>query len=146
MFWFVRRSYFFSILWYSVALLSVMENLFFFQLYWSIKGLIFDILSGWLLICWWFNATVKAYWKQLSSLFLRLIVLFYFLAIQENLYMIHFFSNLFSEGGNTINQYYQEQTRFLSLIFLNLFDNFVRDSKSFSIISSVLLPIIISIL
>ena len=45
-----------------------------FQLYWSIKGLIFDILSGWFSIFWWFNATVIAYWKHLLSLFLGFIV------------------------------------------------------------------------
>ena len=37
-----------------------------FQLYWLIKGLIFDILCWSLSIFWWFKATVKAYWKQLS--------------------------------------------------------------------------------
>ena len=37
-----------------------------FQLYWSIKGLILDILWGSFLMFWQFNATVKAYWKQLS--------------------------------------------------------------------------------
>ena len=37
-----------------------------FQLYWLIKGLIFDIISGWFLMFWWFSETVKAYWKQLS--------------------------------------------------------------------------------
>ena len=29
------------------------------QLYWSIKGLIFDILSGWLSMLWWFNASYR---------------------------------------------------------------------------------------
>ena len=43
--------------------------------------------------------------------------------------MIHSFSNLLFEGGNTIIQYYQEQTRFLSLAFLNFFDNFVKEIK-----------------
>ena len=32
-----------------------------FQLYWSIKGLIFDIPWGLFSMNWWFNATVKAY-------------------------------------------------------------------------------------
>ena len=40
-----------------------------FQLYWLIKGLIFDILWGIFALLWWLKATVKAYWKQLSSLF-----------------------------------------------------------------------------
>ena len=58
--------------------------------------------------------------------FLDLLLLFNFSAIQENLYMICLFSNLFFEGGNTINQYYKKQTCFLSLIPLNIFDNFVK--------------------
>ena len=36
-----------------------------FQLYSSIKGLILDILSGWLLSLSRFNAKVTAYWKHL---------------------------------------------------------------------------------
>ena len=36
-----------------------------FQLYSSIKGLILDILSGWLLILSRFNAKVTVYWKNL---------------------------------------------------------------------------------
>ena len=75
--------------------------------------------------------------------FLGLLLLFCFLAIQKNLYMmIPFCSDFFFEDGNTINQYYQEQTRFLSL--------FSSDpswySRSSSIISFVSLTIIISIL
>ena len=58
-----------------------------FQLYWLIKGLIFDILSGWLLICLWFNAMIKAYWKQLSSLFFGFIVVFLFFSYSgESIY------------------------------------------------------------
>ena len=41
--------------------------------------------------------------------------------------MIHLFSNLFLEGGNVINQYYHKQTPFFSLVFLNLFGNFVKE-------------------
>ena len=40
--------------------------------------------------------------------FLDLLLLFYFSTIQENLFMILPFSNLLLEGGNTMNQYYQE--------------------------------------
>ena len=98
-----------------------------FQLCWSIKGLIFGILWGLFPMCWWFNATVKAYWKQLSSLFCVFIVVFYFPTILENIYMICFFSNLLFEGCNTINQYYKEQNWFLSLVFLNVFNNFVKE-------------------
>ena len=45
--------------------------------------------------------------------FADLLMVFNFPSIQENLYMIHSISNLLFEGGNTIIQYYQEQTRFL---------------------------------
>ena len=40
-----------------------------FRSYWLIKDLIFDILWGFFWMLWQFNATVKAYCKQLSSLF-----------------------------------------------------------------------------
>ena len=40
-----------------------------FQLYWSIKGLIFDILWGSFLILSWFNATVIAYLKHSLPIF-----------------------------------------------------------------------------
>ena len=49
-----------------------------FQLYCSIKGLIFDILWGSFLIYSWFNASVIANWKYLPSLFLGFIVAFLF--------------------------------------------------------------------
>ena len=91
-----------------------------------IKGSIFDILWGLFSMFWWFNAIVKAYWKQLSSLSFLFIVALYFSTIQENLYMIHSFSNLRFEGGNTINQYYQKQTCYLSMVLLNFFDNIVK--------------------
>ena len=39
---------------------------------------------------------------------LDLLLLFYILIIQENLYIIHLFLNLFFEGVNTINQHYNE--------------------------------------
>ena len=35
-----------------------------FQLYWSIKCLIFDIFWGVFAMLWWFNARINAYWKQ----------------------------------------------------------------------------------
>ena len=41
--------------------------------------------------------------------------------------MIPFCSGLVFEDGNTINQYHWEQTRFLYLILLNHYDNFVKD-------------------
>ena len=58
--------------------------------------------------------------------FVDLLLLFNFSTIQENLYMICSFSNSLFEGGNTINQYYQEEIRFLSLVFLIFFDNLVK--------------------
>ena len=66
-----------------------------FQLYWSIEGLIFDILYESFTIFLWFNATVTAYWKNLLSLFLEFIVDFCFLTIQENLYMTHLYLDLY---------------------------------------------------
>ena len=84
-----------------------------FQLYWSMKGLIFDIL--WRLF---FNVLMKAYWKQLSSLFFGFIVAFlFFNHLGQSIYDPPLFKSFF-EGDNTINQYYQEQSRFLSLVLL----------------------------
>ena len=40
--------------------------------------------------------------------FLDLLLLFYFLAIQENLYVIHLFINLIFEDDNTIDLHYQK--------------------------------------
>ena len=80
-----------------------------FQLYWLIKGSFFDIPCKSLTIFWWFNATVMAYWKQLSSFsFCGFIVAFYFSTIRETLCMIHLFSWLFYENNNTINQHFHE--------------------------------------
>ena len=135
MFWFVCMSYLFSIVWCKKDIKSncfiVLFELFpvfwmwwksiSFQLYWSIKGLIFGILWRLFAMFWWFNATVKAYWKQLSSLFCGFIVAFLFFDHSgRSTYDPLSFSNLLFEGGNTINQYYQEQTCFLSLVLLNL--------------------------
>ena len=61
--------------------------------------------------------------------FLDLLLPFYFLTIQENLYVIHLYSNLFYEVHNTINQRYQKQINFLSFSFLNLFDIFAKEIK-----------------
>ena len=90
MFRFSCKSYFFSIggtnnilrdncfVQTFSSLLSVMENLISFQLYLSIKGSIYDIFWLFFSMFWWFNATVKASWKQLSSLLFRFIVAFLF--------------------------------------------------------------------
>ena len=40
--------------------------------------------------------------------FLDLLLLFYFFSQLENQHMSHFFSNLFFEDGNAINQRYQK--------------------------------------
>ena len=59
--------------------------------------------------------------------FLDLLLPFYFLTIQENLYVIHLYLNLFYEVYNTINQRHQKQINFLSFSFLNLFDIFAKE-------------------
>ena len=43
--------------------------------------------------------------------------------------IIPFCSDLFFEDGTTINQYHWEQTRFLSLVLLNYYDNFVKEIR-----------------
>ena len=55
--------------------------------------------------------------------------------------------DLFCENYSTINQHYQKQIHFIPLILLNCFDIFAKEiQKNYSIISSVSLPIVISIL
>ena len=90
MFWNTRRVYFFSLiykilrayvgLFFSNISESAVFDWFFipFQLYLFIKDLIFDILCWSILISWWFNAAVAAYWKHLLSSFFRFIVAFFF--------------------------------------------------------------------
>ena len=114
-----------------------------FQLYWLIKHLIFDILSGLFLIFWWVNATVRAYWKHFSSLFSRFIVVFLF----------------FSYSGKSIydpplsklilwrcNKSTLSKTSSLPLIFFSNRSWYLckRDVKSSLINYSVLFPIMIS--
>ena len=84
MFWDLCMPKFFTIAWYIQNIESnwllfdsnVFQSFLYdekansFQLYWLIKDLIFDILSGWFVMWLWFNATVKAYWKHLSSFLL----------------------------------------------------------------------------
>ena len=43
--------------------------------------------------------------------------------------IIPFCSDLFFEDGTTINQHHWEQTRFLSLVLLNYYDNFVKEIR-----------------
>ena len=49
-----------------------------FMLYLFIKGLIFDIHCGFFPLSSWFNATVAAYWKHLSSSSIRFLFAFLF--------------------------------------------------------------------
>ena len=58
-----------------------------FQLYLPIKDLIFDILFECILISLWFNASIAAYWKHLSSLFFGFIISFlFFIQTGESIY------------------------------------------------------------
>ena len=59
--------------------------------------------------------------------FLDLYLLFYFLAIQENLYMICFYLNLFYEDYNAINQHYQKEIHFLSFFLFFVIDTFAKE-------------------
>ena len=59
--------------------------------------------------------------------YLDLLLLFYFLTIQKNLYMIDFYLNLFYEDYNEINNHYQKQMQFLSLLFLILNNIFAKE-------------------
>ena len=78
-----------------------------FQLYLITKGLRLDVLSGLLLICLWLNAAIKHIESNYHHCYFQdLLLLFYFLPIQENLYIILLFLDLFFEdNNNTINQY-----------------------------------------
>ena len=60
--------------------------------------------------------------------------------------MIHCDLDLFHEVFNTINQCYQKQIHFLSLILLSLLDLFVKEIQRVLMISFVSSHIIISIL
>ena len=62
------------------------------------------------------------------------------LSNQENLCMIHLYSNLLYEGYSIINQRFRIQNYFLPSLFLILLR---KDSKSSLMISSVSVPIII---
>ena len=50
--------------------------------------------------------------------FLNLLLSFYFLTMQENLYMIHLYLNLFYEVYKAINQHYQKQVNSIFLLIL----------------------------
>ena len=101
----------------------------YFQLYWSIKVLMFDIISGWLLLCSWFNATATAYWKHLSSLFLGFIVAFLFsnhlgeFVYDPPLFRLILWSLQYNES--TLSK----KIHFLSLILLTFFCIFVKKNQ-----------------
>ena len=60
--------------------------------------------------------------------------------------MIHHYLKLFYDIYNIIDQHYQKQIRCLPLILLGLWYLCKRESKSFSMISAILLLVIISLL
>ena len=77
--------------------------------------------------------------------FLDLLLLFCFFShLEESIYERNL--DLFYGNCNVIDQRYQFQIHYLSSILLSLFDIFVKELKSFSMISFVSLPIIISML
>ena len=139
-FWFVCKPYFFSVLYGANKILRAIVLLFCsnffqsfecdgnsipFQLYWSIKGLIFDILWGSFLILLWFNASVTAYLKHSLSLFFGFnIASLCFIQLGESIYDPPFYSNLFHEDYNTISQHFQKQIDSLSFLFLILLNIF----------------------
>ena len=98
-----------------------------FQLYWLIKGLVFDILCGSFTIFSWFNGTFIAYIENTyCHYFLDLLLLFYFLTIFKNLCMLHCdFMKFVGQYINTI-----KKAHYLSLILLHLFDIFVEENQN----------------
>ena len=68
----------------------------------------FDIISGWFAIFWWFNAIVIAYWKQLlSSSFFGFIVANLFLIYLRDFKYDPPRFNLFYEVCNLKAQHFQ---------------------------------------
>ena len=101
-----------------------------YELYLLMKGWICDIISGWLLICLWFNATAIAYWKHFSSFLLRFIVCFLFFShLKESIHDPPWFKLIFYDTCNIIDQRYEKQVHCLSLILLSLFDICVKESQ-----------------
>ena len=142
MFWFVCMSCLFSTVWYkkditSNCLIVLFEHfpvvllwrkIYFFPIILINKRFNFRYsLRGFLQGFDNFMQQLKQTENNYHHYFLDLLLPFCFSTIQVNLYVIHLFSNLFFEGGNTINQYYRKQIRLFSLILLNLFDNFVKE-------------------
>ena len=54
---------------------------------------------------WWFNATVEAYWIQLSSFSGFIVAFLFFNHLGESMYDLPLVKPFF-ESGNAINQYY----------------------------------------
>ena len=116
------------------------------QLYLFIKGLIFAIPCGPFLISWWFNATVKTYWKHLLSFLLtRFIVAFFYpirrIYIWSTMILIYFMTFIIKYMNTIkyeiITSHWFSQS---NLIF------FISQSKSSLITSSDLSLIMISML
>ena len=63
--------------------------------------------------------------------FWNLLLIFYFLAIQDNLYMIHLYLNLFYEDYNGISQHYERKINFLPFFLLILLDIFAKEMQNF---------------
>ena len=94
-----------------------------FQLYLSVWGLIFDILSGWLLISEWCNETVNEYWKHLLALFLGFIAaILFFIHLEESIVSCLFLI-LCSESEYLIYLRFQMYNYYHSLIFVLSSDN-----------------------
>ena len=117
-----------------------------FQLYLFIKGLIFVIFCRSFFISSWFNPTLAAYWKHLLSFLMMGFVVAFFLSNQENLYMIHHYSDLFYDISSTINEHNWRQTHYLSSIPNYFWYLFLSESESCFITSSATSLIMISML
>ena len=86
----------------------------------------FDILSGWFSMFWWFNATVIEYWKHLLSLFFGFIVALLFNTHSGDFMYDFPLLNLFYEKYKTIDQHFQIQNNFLFSMISLLFGNYLR--------------------
>ena len=76
-----------------------------------------------------------------------IVIIFWIYCCFEDLHMIHCNLDLFYDMYSAIYQQYQEKVRLPSLILLSLFNIFVKEIQNCSsMISSVSLPIMISIL
>ena len=98
------------------------EQFFPSQLYFSIKGLISYIPSGFFPAYSWSNVIVTVHWKHDFFHWLGWFLLFLLLSNQEILYMIYLNLDLFYDICNRINEHNQRQTHYLPLTFPVQFD------------------------